>query len=75
MSEFEFDYDVIRNAIAESTEQGALVTKYTLVATVIDQDGTESIQTISDCDHAYQVLGMLHHALLVTQASKYGGDE
>ena len=75
MSDFEFDYDVIRNAIAESTEQGALVTKYTLVATVIDEDGTESIQTISDCDHSWQVLGMLHHALLVTAASRYGDDE
>lgn len=75
MSNIEFDYEVIRNAIAESTDAAALVTRYALVATVVDQDGSESIQTMTDCDNAWQVLGLLHHALLVTQQDKYGDDE
>ena len=70
----EFDIDVIRNAIAEALDDSAMVTKFILVATVIDKDGGESIQTVTDCDHAWQVLGMLHHALIVTQATKYGSD-
>ena len=70
-----FDSDVIRNAIAEALDASAVVTKFVLVATVIDKDGSETIQTISDCDHSWQVLGLLHHALLVTQETKYGSDE
>ena len=71
----EFDSELIRNAIAEALDESAMVTKYVLVATVIAKDGSETIQTISDCDHAWQVLGLLHHALMVTQATKYGSDE
>ena len=70
-----FDSDVIRNAIAEALDESAMVTKFVLVATVIAQDGSETIQTISDCDHSWQVLGLLHHALLVTELEKYGSDE
>ena len=69
-----FNSDVIRNAIAEALDASAMVTKFALVATVVDQDGGETIQTVTDCDHAWQVLGMLHHALIVTQATKYGSD-
>ena len=75
MSDMEFDSELVRNAIAEALAESAMVTKYVLIATVIAQDGSETIQTISDCDHSWQVLGMLHHALIVTQATKYGSDE
>ena len=70
----DFTFATIRNAIAEALDESAMVTKFTLVATVIDQDGSESIQTFTDCDHSWQVLGLLHHALLITQETKYRSD-
>ena len=70
----DFDFEGIRNAIVEALDDSAMVTKYALIATVIAQDGSESIQTVTDCDHAWQVLGLLHHALLITERDKYGGD-
>lgn len=74
MSEEPFDYEAIRDAIAKSSG-GAMVTNYALVAQVISKDGSTSIQTITDCDHAWQVLGMFHHALLVAERDKYRDDE
>ena len=67
--------DIIRDAIAESAGEGSFVTNWIAIAEVTDTDGETSIHTISDCDHAWQVLGMLHHARLVTEQNKYGREQ
>lgn len=65
-------FDDLRAAIGRCDDDGAMVTKFVAIAEVIQTDGSATIQTISDVDHAWQVLGMLHHALLITENAKYG---
>lgn len=65
-------FDDLRSAIGRCDENGAIVTHFVTIAEVIQSDGTATIQTISDVDHAWQVLGVLHHALLIAENSKYG---
>lgn len=64
-------YDDLRTAIGNCDDNGAIVTHFIAVAEVIQSDGSATIQMISDVDHAWQVLGMLHHALLVAERQKY----
>ena len=66
--------DAIRDAIAETAGGGSFVTNWVAIAEVTDRDGT-TIHTITDCDHAWQVLGMLQHARLITEQTKYGRDK
>lgn len=64
-------FDNLREAIGAVDDKGAIVTNFITIAEVIQNDGTATIQTLSDVDHAWQVLGMLHHALMVTEREKY----
>ncbi|MFI5426073.1 hypothetical protein [Aeromicrobium sp. UC242_57] len=68
-------YEDLRTAIGKCDDGGAIVTHFITVAEVIQSDGSATIQTISDVDHAWQVLGMLHHALLIAERDKYGDSE
>jgi hypothetical protein len=68
-------YDGLREAIGACDDEGAIVTKFITIAEVIRSDGSATIQTISDVDHAWQVLGMLHHALLIVETEKYNTSE
>jgi len=65
------EFDGVRDAIAESAGEAAIVTNWVVVAEITTTDGT-SIHTISDVGHSWQVLGMLHHARLVCEREKYG---
>ena len=65
----------LRAAIGQVDNDGAMVTNFIVIAEVIQSSGGATIQTISDTDHAWQVLGMLHHALLVTERAKYADED
>lgn len=71
----DLEVDRIRDAIAQTDNGDQLfVENFIVVATVTNPDGEGEIHTISDVDHAWQVLGMLHHALMVTEREKYLDD-
>ena len=67
--------DAIRDAIAATSGDGSFVTNWVTVAEVTDANGETAVHTISDCDHAWQVLGLLRHAELVTEQEKYGREQ
>lgn len=67
--------DQLRDALAAEVEGGAIVNNYVVIADVMTTDGGE-VHTISDCDHAWQVLGLLAHATEICKRDKYGkGDD
>ena len=78
MSEYVSDEDMsgMRREIAAVTES-AIVEGFVLIATTIDSEADQSVSIISDCDHAWQVLGLLAHATETTKHLKYheGEDE
>lgn len=55
----------------------SIVTKYVLVAETISPEGEAAVEFMSDCDLAWQTLGLLHHGLQVAKANRYqeGDDE
>lgn len=67
--------DRIRDAISVTDDGTVFVENFIVVATVSTPDGEGQIHTLSDCDHAWQTLGMLHHALMTTERQKYLHDE
>lgn len=77
MSGYISDEDVagLRREVAAVTDS-AIVERFVLITTTIDADAEQSVSIISDCDHAWQVLGLLAHATETTKHGKYHeGDE
>ena len=63
----------LRDALAAEVDGAAIVTNYIVIMTVLTEEGGE-VHTISDCDHAWQVLGLLTHATEVAKRDKYYPD-
>lgn len=72
MSEYLPDSDMtgLRSEIAAVTDS-AIVERFVLIATTIDADASQSVSILSDCDHAWQVLGLLAHATETAKHDKY----
>ena len=64
------DMTGLRREVAAVTDS-AIVERFVLITTTIDADAEQSVSIISDCDHAWQVLGLLAHATEVTKHGKY----
>lgn len=69
------EIDDTRAAISSAMEGATIVTRFVLIAETIDDDGEASVQFMSDCDLAWQTLGLLHHGLNVTKAQRYEEDD
>lgn len=69
------EIDRVRSAIATELDGSSMVTRFVLVAETIDDDGSAAISFMSDCDLAWQTLGLLHHGLAVTKATRYEEDD
>lgn len=67
--------EVLRDAIATVAGEGTFVTRYVVVAEVIDRDGDHAVHSISDCDLAYQTLGLLDHGRQLAIAHFHGWDD
>lgn len=58
--------DRTRAAISEGMGV-PIVTRFVLIAETIDDDGEATVEFMSDCDLAWQTLGLLHHGLNVAK--------
>ena len=67
--------DNLRDAIAQVAGEQTFVTRYVVIAEVIDPDGDHAVHSISDCDLAYQTLGLLDHGRQLAIAHFHGWDD
>lgn len=66
--------DALRDSLA-AVAGAAIVERFVLVTTTINADAEQTVQIISDCEHAWQVLGLLAHATEYTKHVKYHQDD
>lgn len=64
----------IRDALGGLAET-AMVGQWVAIATTTDVEGDQAVHVVSDCDHAWQVLGLLRHAQLLVEVGNYHHEE